>query len=159
MTIPQSHITDSQGLIGDAEIEMYQIDLSGGSSLFLTPDYTRTWNGHTWDGCAIKLTGEGTFSNDQVAKPRLQIQNPDGLYSQLVSQGSLNKALVTRYRVLLSDLNDNVPIYVSNIWQVNRIASLNKLIVDAELRGLSDATNFIIPADTYQPPNYPAVTL
>ena len=159
MTVPANQITDAQQLLGDGYVDLFQVNLYGGGALFLKADHSETWNGQFWEGVGLKLTGVGTYGNEQVARPRLMMQNPDAAFSPFVSQGALDTSLVTRFRVLLADLRANNPVYVNQTWQVGRVLSCNRFSLTLELRGLADAPNAIVPAQTYSPPKYPTVSL
>ena len=159
MSIPASHIDDAQTLAADAYVELFQIDFYTGSTSCFKTDHSETWNGRLWEGIALKLSGTGVYGDGQVARPKLQVQNPDGALSPFVSEGAFDGAFVTRYRVLRPDMEQNLPIFVSQVWQVSRIISLTKVSLEVELRSFGDCPQFIIPTDTFSPPLYPVVSV
>lgn len=159
MTIPASHIDEAQKLNAQGYAELYRMDFHGGSTVYLKTDHTEAWNGNVWEGVALKLTGAGQYGSDQVARPKLELQNPNGMFSPFVSEGVLDGALVTRFRVLYEDILANNPVYVSNVWQVTRVASLTKVSMALELRSFGDSPVFLIPSLTYSPPVFPVVSV
>jgi len=156
--IPASHITDAQQTQGDAEVQLFQIDLYGGGTVYLTADQDQLWNGNQWEAAGIRLTGEGSYGDEQVSRPRLVIQNPDAIFSTFMGQLAFDMAIVTRYKVLLQDIYDEVPVYVSQVWQVGRVVEGNRITITLELRGMMDAPNFVIPSETFSPPKFPTVS-
>ena len=157
--IPASHIDEANKLEADGIVELFQIDMTNTSSLYLKSESTALWNGQTWEGLAIALSGVGSYGDDQISKPKLSLTNPDAIFSPFVSQGEFDAAFVTRYRVLYDDLVNDRPIYINQVWQINRVAALTRSMVSLELRSLTDVPNFIIPARTYTPPKFPVVSI
>lgn len=156
---PAGHVEDAQLLVADGYVELFQIDLYTGSSVYLKTDHTETWNGNVWEGVSLKMTGVAKFADDQVSRPTFQIQNPMGSFSPFASEGAFDGAFVTRYRVLYADLQAGLPIYTSQVWQVNRIVGLTKDSLTVELRSFSDSPVFIIPGATFSPPKFPVVSV
>ena len=158
--VPPSHVAPSLSLTADGYVDFFQIVLQPPSTtlIALTADIDRTWNGIVWNGTAIRLSGFGVSSDGQNSRPKLETLNPGGLFSPYVSDGLLDYAHVTRFRVLLADaINDN-PVYISQQWLVGRIALCTRTRLQLELRTLIDVPNFQIPANTFSPPLFPSVT-
>lgn len=159
LVVPASQIADAQQTQGDAIIKLFQVDFFGGSSVYLSADNTFTWNGLLWEGIGLQITGEASYGDDQVSRPKLSIQNPNGAFSLFMSQLAFDGAVITCFRILKSDLLDNNPVYTSQVWQVGRVLSGNRMVIVLELRSFADAPNYLIPAQTYAPPKYPTVSL
>lgn len=159
-TLPESHVVDAHKLDGDGFPKLYKIELkSPGGVLYLTNGPTVTWDGHTWEGIGIQITEVKASANDDVNRPKLQVRNPDGLYSPLVDQGFFDNARVTRYTVKREHLEAGTVIFTKQVWRVSRIEALNRQGVSAELRSQLDGQFFVIPGKTYNPPEFPQVSL
>jgi lambda family phage minor tail protein L len=155
-----THAEDSVKLEADGIIDLYRIDLtSGGGTLFLKANDTVTWQGHTWEGIAIQLSGYANSSDEEMSRPQLTVANPEGVLSQYVLNGHMEKALVKRIRVLRQNLLANLNIFDQQSWYVIRVSSVNRVMIAFELRNPIDGPNFLCPARMFLPPEFPAVSL
>lgn len=93
-----------------------------------------------------------------MSRPKLQVVNPEGVFSKIILDGDLDKAFCYRYRVLRRDIDQNRPVYQMLMWIIWTATSINKHYVEFELRNPMDGNNFYIPARQYLPPEFPAVT-
>lgn len=161
MTAPLSHIVEATKLTADAEVYLYRLDLrpSGSQSVYLKSDETVFWQGQIWEGLAIAMSGVGRYADEKFSRPRLVLQNPDGIFSKLISQGALDGADVVRFKVLKGDLDRDRGVYQMQSWWIARVVSLSRVSVQCELREQLDGPNFILPAHTYSPPEFPTVTI
>ncbi|HQT80195.1 MAG TPA: hypothetical protein PLD10_24410 [Rhodopila sp.] len=157
-SVPATHLTEALKLEAEGYVDLFKIVFYQSSTLYIKSDNTVSWNGQVWEGIALKLTGVASYGDTQVSRPKLQLQNPDAIWSPFVSEGVLEGAMVTRYRVLNSDLAANNPVYISQTWQVGRVMSCTRLYIIMELRSLIDAPNFLIPARLFAPPAFPTVS-
>ena len=157
---PDSHLEDSNKLDADAYIELFKIILSDNSSIvYLKDSNDASWQGNTYEGTGIKLTGVGTYSDDETARPQLTLFNPKGVYSSLVDEGLLDNATVIRTRILKKHLEEDENISRSQQWRVNRVATLTKHSMSLELRDMLDGQYFLTPGRMYIPPEFPQVNL
>jgi len=152
-------IAESLKLEANGIVDFFQIILSSGGTIFLTSDQTKTWNSEIWEGVLIKLSGIGQYGDDQVSRPKLQVQNPAGAYTKFMGEGAFELALIYRFRVDYSDYINNLPVYITQQWQVSRVATGTKLYINLELQDQTNIPNAIIPARTYSPPNFPVVSV
>lgn len=158
--IPLSHMQDSKKLEADAYIDLFQIVLKQDNGiLYLKMNKTMEWQGNSYQGTLIKLTGVGSYADDQVSRPSLAIWNPEGVFSALVDKGILNNARVYRIRVLKDDLINNRPVYRRSQWKVSRVSALVAPFINLELRDMLDGQNFLTPARMFMPPEFPTVSL
>jgi phage-related protein len=158
-TIPHSHIEDAQKLEADAYIELFKLRLFMEQVLYFKADKGGVWQDNTYEGVALSMTGMGAYADQQVARPKLTIQNPDAVYSTFINQGTLERAEVTRYRVKRTDYEADLPIFVSQVWYVGRVTMLTRLYFSVELRAIGDNPNFTIPSRTFSPPEFPSVSI
>lgn len=156
-TIPSSHIVDAQKLEADGIVELFRLAIYGGQFIRFKRDKTGTWQGNSYSGVALQMTGSGSYADQQVARPKLAVQNPDSIFSPSINQGLLERAILTRYRILKADYDANINIYVSQVWYVGRVTALTKHFFSVELRALGDNANFTIPGKTFSPPDFPSV--
>lgn len=159
MSTPQEHKADAHQLTGDGVVELFEILPVGGGTLYLKANNDVVWQGHTWQGIGIILTGIERTADDQNNRPKLVIGNPDAVYSPIVRDGALNSAVVNRYEVLLSHILSNSNIYSKKTWRARRVPSLNRSSITLELRTLADGQYFMIPGRQFISPDFPLVTL
>jgi hypothetical protein len=173
-SIPDEHLEDAQKLIADGIVQLYEIKLANNTYLHLKPDNSVQWNGETWAGLPILFEGYSTAQGDSYSRPTLSIANPDTInendgnarstLSSLVlptedyPYGLLNRAIVNRYLVLYDDIVNDRPIYQKKTWVIWFIKTINKNLIQVELRNPMDGVNFDVPARMYIPPEFPFVT-
>lgn len=150
---------DRVKLSADGVVTLFRIDLRDSSTLFLKPDNDLTWQGHDWEGTAIMLQGVAQSASDELSRPTLSVANPDGIFSQYVVQGVLEKSIVTRYRVLMNNILTDSNIYEQMTWYISRVISVSIANVAVELRNPIDGPTFQTPYRMYLPPDFPAVSL
>lgn len=129
------------------------------SILYLTPYDRIDWLDHTWESLPCKMTDNGQNSNGELSRPKFSAVNPDGLFSLWIEAGFADGALITRYRILQSDLNAGVAAYTKSIWVFSKVISLNKDLVTFECRSTLDGANYDLPARSFYPPDFPHVSL
>lgn len=157
---PASHIKDSKELEGDAYVDLFEITLADKSTrLFFKKDKDGTYQGNTYEGTGIKLDGVAKYADDEVARPKLSLFNPDGVFSSLVDKHLLDSAQITRIRVLKDDFDNDRPVYRRQRWRVSRVATVKKGVIGLELRDMLDGQNFLTPGRMFIPPDFPAVSI
>ena len=60
--------------------------------------------GVTYENFPHQFSGYNIQSTGEQSRPKLQVANPDGLFSNLLVNGTLRQAQLIRYLVLRSDL-------------------------------------------------------
>lgn len=156
---PTEHLEDAQKLEADGYVHLYEIELKTGSKLFLKMDNDVTWQGNTYEGTFITLTGIGKSADEETARPRLTIANPDGIFSPLIRDGELNRAKITRIRVLKAHLDADMNISRRETWRISRPISVNRVRVQFEVRSQLDGQFFLVPGRMFIPPEFPQVSL
>lgn len=160
MTIPAEHIEDSLKLEADGYVSLYQIILpEGAGTLYLTHNHDKTWQGNSYEGTFINISGVASFADEEASRPSLTILNPMNIFHSLVNQGALDNAKVVRIRVLKEHYENNVNIFRKQQWRISRVASLVEPNIVVELRNMMDGQMFMTPARMYIPPEFPAVSL
>lgn len=150
---------DRVKLTADGIVELVRVELATGGTLFLKNNDTVTWQGHSWEGVAMQFQGYANSSDEELSRPTLSIANPDGILSQYILNGALEKSVVKRIRVLRANLLANQNIFEQQSWYISRVVSVNKTMAVFELRNPIDGPNFQCPARMYLPPDFPAVQL
>lgn len=174
-SVPNEHLEDAQKLVADGIVQLYEIKLINNTYIYIKPDNSVTWNGKDWLGLPILFEGYSSAQGDSYARPTLSVANPDYIneqdgnarssFSSLVlptkeyPYGLLNRAVVNRYLVLYDDLVNNRPIYQKKTWIIWFIKTINKNMIQVELRNPMDGVNFDVPARMYIPPEFPFVTI
>lgn len=160
MDLPESHIEDSFKLEADGKVDLFQIHLAGSNAkLYLKLNNSVTWQGNTYEGTGIKLEGVAKYSDDQVARPKLTLFNPNGVYNSFVDQGFLDNGLIIRYRILKEHLDANLNIFMRQQWRISRVANLKSYYIVLELRDLMDGQAFQCPGRMFIPPEFSKVSL
>lgn len=158
LLIPEEHREENLKLSADAYVDLFHIQLRNGSNFFIKSGDPVFWNGNDWESLPISLTGYEINSDEKSSRPKLQVVNPEGIFSKIILDGDLDKAFCYRYRVLRRDLDQNRPVYQMLMWIIWTATSINKNYVEFELRNPMDGNNFYIPARQYLPPEFPSVT-
>lgn len=161
MTIPAEQIVESFKLSPDAQVNLWQISFRNNGGTVRLKDYeTLSWQGYTWESCPISLSGDERRSDGEAARPKLVVVNPFGRFTPYVLAGVLEYAVVIRKQVLYQHLLSNSNIYNQRMWKVGRVSQfVSGHSITLELRSMSDAPNFQIPARQFLPPEFPLVTL
>lgn len=157
--LPDEHKEENLKLSADAYVDLFHIQVRSGGSFFIKTGDPVTWNGNTWESLPIKLTGFEMNSDGKASRPKLQVANPEGVFSKIILDGDLDKAFIYRYRVLRKNLEADRPIYQLNMWLIWMASSVTKHYIEFELRNPMDGNNFTVPARQYIPPEFPTVTL
>lgn len=140
-------------------IEMYLPAVNESYYLRFTNQADIEWNGHTWEGIGIQITGINVAGAGEVNRPTLQVMNPAGIFSAYIAQGKLNRGTVTRYRVLARHARSGQVISLRQIWKIGRTIALNRDTVSLELKSFMDGHAFTIPARQFFPPEFTHVKL
>lgn len=156
-SIPEEQLEDAQKLVADGIVQLYEIRLADGTYLHLKADNSVEWNGYQWTGIPILFEGYSSAQGSSYSRPTLSIANPDGAFSTFVRDGFLDRAVVNRYIVLYDDIVNDRPIYQKKTWIIWFIKTLNRNIIQVELRNPMDGVNFDVPARMYIPPEFPFV--
>jgi lambda family phage minor tail protein L len=158
MAIPDSHKEENLKLTADAYVDLFHIQLRNGSNFYIKNGDPIFWGQHDWESLPVSLSGYEISSDESVSRPKLQIVNPDGVFSKVILDGEMNKAYIYRYRVLRKDLEQDNPVYQMLMWLIWYPTLINKNYVEFELRNPLDGNNFYVPARQYLPPDFPTVT-
>lgn len=159
--IPLSQKFDAYEIESKGLRDLFKIELRDASNsvMYLTPHNELYYMDQSWEYLPCKLTDNAQNSTGEQSRPKFAAVNPNGLFSLWVGSGALEGAIVTRYRVLLTDIEKDVRAYTRNMWIVSKVISLNKDIITIELRSTLDGINFKLPARTFFPPDFPHVSL
>lgn len=158
-SIPAEHRVDSVKLQADAQYDLFQIQLTDGQILYLSPRDTVTWQGDVYDSIAIHLTGVGKRADDEKSRPKLTIMNFEGIFNVLIAQKIVYGATVRRYRVLGANIEANRNIAEIQSWKVRRPERLTRSVIVLQLADQLDGQFFILPARQFLPPEFPTVSL
>lgn len=159
--LPLSQVFDAFELESQGIREFFQLELrnAGGVNLYLSPQNTAEFLGRTWESLPCKLSDVSQNSTGEQSRPKFTAANPQGVFSLWVQNGAIDGAILTRYRVLMSDLTANTRAYAKNTWLVSKVLSLNKDTIIMELRSSLDGPNYQVPSRSFYPPDFPHVSL
>ena len=160
-TVPAEHVEDAQKLIGgDGFVELLKIDLSKGAGTFRIKDNGEgTWQGDTYEYYPFSIGGVEYKSSEEESRPTLRLANPDHLFTRSIDDGYLEKAVITRYRILKDNFDNNRNIKEQRRWYIRRIIVVATTHIMAEMSNLIDGPNYIIPARMFIPPEFAVVSL
>lgn len=152
-------VEDRYKLTAEGIVELFKIELLNGGVIRIKANNTVSWQGHSYEGYAVQMTGVNTSSDEELSRPNLALANPDGIFSAFIIGGTLEKALVTRYLILKANLDANLNVAEAQSWYVSRVVSLNKISCQLELRNPIDGPQFLCPARMFIPPEFKTVGL
>lgn len=162
-TIPSQHIDDSQKLIADGMVTLFEITPAGSTGVIrVKSDDTVTWQGFEYTGIPIAITGEKRQSDSGLANPRLTVgqDNIDiSLLKPLVFDGSLDNARIKKITVLSENLKNNLNVKEEVLYRVKRVESYTRTRISLILATYSDSLGFELPYKSYESPDFPAVLL
>lgn len=151
---------DALSLTPEGMIELLQIDLATGqTTLRFSKNEDLQYLGATWESVPFNLSEAGVNTQGEASRPKLSVVNPDGAFSAWIAQGAADSALVTRYRILQSDLEAGSAAYQKRVWRISKPLSLSKSLVVFELRSPLDGQAFVLPGRAFYPPEFPHVSL
>lgn len=159
--IPESHVIDSYDLNSKGYRDLFQLQLSGEENVIvlLTAENQITYLGNTYESLPCSLSESAQNSTGEQSRPKLTIANPDGMFSLFIQKGYMDGCVVTRYRVLLPDLQNDIASFQKSTWTVSQTVGLNKTLASFELRSSLDGVNYLLPARSFYPPAFPHVSL
>lgn len=166
--IPNEHRRENLKLNAEPYVDLFHIQLQGdpGGDLFLKNGDPIQWSltgsdddKINWESYPLSFSGYEMKADGQLSRPTLQVLNPGGVFSGYVLDGSMDKAMLFRYRVLRSDLEANRAVFQMNQWIIWQCTSITKNYMIFECRNNMDGNNFYVPARQYMPPEFPTVVL
>jgi phage-related protein len=159
--VPISQQHDAFALESKGIRQFFKLELrdAQNSVLYLTPFDQIVFLGQTWETISCKLSDNSQNSSGEQSRPKFACANPGGAFSLYVEQGAIDGAVLTRYEVLLTDLYAGVNNYTKRLWVVSKVLNLTDKLVTLELRSTLDGANFMLPARSYYPPDFPHVSL
>ncbi len=159
--IPDSYLADAHELESKGSRDLFRIELRDGAStvLYFNPLNSVTYQGRTWDTLPCKLSDSAQNTTGEQSRPKFSVVNPDGVFSLWLQSGALNGAVLTRYRVMLPDIDANNAAFIRNLWIISKVLTLNKRMLTLELRSILDGANFMVPNRSFYPPDFPHVSL
>lgn len=132
---------------------------------------TIKWQGVTYENFPHQFSGYNIQSTGEQSRPKLQVANPNGLFSALLvggtlptNQGNLSglnlrQAQLIRYLVLRADLLADESRYLRNKWLLAKIVNLTRDSVNFELRSILDGVRYTLPARQYISPDFPVTSM
>lgn len=157
--VPIEQVEDALSLKSDGRVYLYEIELTNGAFIRLRNGPNVIWNSMEFEGHSISVSGKGQSSTEETFRPKMQVANPEGIFSSYIAAGVLERAYVREYTVLRTHLDTNQPIYTMRMWTVGKVVSLNHHMMVLELRELGDGPNFVIPGRVFIAPEFPQVSL
>lgn len=161
--IPAEHITDSQLLTADGEIELFELTPSGTSAkLYFKNDNTLTWQGNEYTGLPLELSGEANNAEGTSVQPQLSIGQPNidlSFFKGLIYDGSLDNARIDIHTVLLAHILANSNIKRTRTYRVKRVDNYGATQIVLALSVFSVSGPSQIPFRQYTPPAFPFVRL
>ena len=157
--VPSTILDTTQELSPEPLVRLYRIALQSGPTFYLSPNQQETWQGNTYDSIPCTMTDMSMEADGKMNRPKFTFVNPAGIFTSSVASGAMNNAIITRYRVLRSDLDLDNSFALSEAYRVSRVVTINKAQITLELRDVLDGHNFTLPARSYYPPEFPSVSL
>lgn len=159
--IPESQKFDAFELESQGIREFYKIEFLAPDDpvMYITPHNETVWMDQTWESLQCNMSENAQNSSGEMSRPKFTIVNPNGMFSLWIEAGYTDGAILSRYRVMLSDLEIGAAVYTKQIWTLSKVVSLNKKLAVFECRSTIDGPNFDLPARSFYPPDFPHVSL
>lgn len=160
MSVPNQHTQESQSLNPQDFLDFIEIRMASGAIVRLCEYGEYNWNGMLFEYGYIQITGADERNNgEKIVRPILNFANPEAAFHLPVSQGLLDQAVVSRFRVLPKNLNASPAIFEPRTWRLTRITNMTRQVLSAELRSVSDIQETIMPPRQYLRQDFPSVSL
>lgn len=160
--LPAEHISEAHKLEAKGYVDLVELKLfnpEGGTVfLYICAQKPVTWQGKTWERVEHSISEFAQSSSGELSRPKFTIVNPGSVFSRYAHQGYFNNALVSRYRVLTSDIDTNTNSFQFHVWRVSKVLNIGPHMVVTEMRSSLDGHAFFLPARTYRPPTFPTVS-
>lgn len=162
VTSNPTHMAEATSLTPEPYVELFKFIPN-----FNTPDQFMAFTNHpiiTWQGISYEnfphdFNGYNIQSTGEQSRPKLQIANPNSVFSSLILSGSLRQAQLIRYLVLRKDLLEDNNIFLRNKWLVSKVMNITRDTVSFELRSVLDGVRYNLPARQYISPEFPATSM
>ena len=158
-TLPESHLSANEKLEGEAYFDLFEVHFNPSGVFYFHRNSEVTWQGNTYQGWAVTLNEVARYASEERARPTLAVMNIDGALSPFVADGSFNRAVLKRKRVLKQHILSDEDVKQETIWMMWMPKTLNKNVMEFELRTFSDGQNFTLPARKFMPPEWPYISL
>lgn len=162
-SIPIEHITDSQQLSADAELDFYELTPAGQSGvIYFKNDNTMTWKGNEYAGIPLTFSGEVHTADGNAVQPQLVLGQTNidlSVFKGLIYDGSLDGAKIVRHRVLLTHALANQDIKVSRTYRVKRVDTYSAIQIVLALATFTVTGPSTMPFRQFLPPDFPFVRI
>lgn len=161
MSAPSQHLTEALKLEADAIVDLFEIQLKTKPVVLrVKNNNTVSWQGQTYEGMPLTLTGDKRTSDGEEARPTFMFANPLGAFNTYAAQGDFDRAIFIRKRVLRTEMEANINRFQPAMWYVARVREIKSGVgITLELRSMHEGQTFKIPARMYMPPEFPTVSL
>lgn len=156
------HLRQSRLLQPSPYVDFFDIRVNPtvqATRLFLTTHPDIEWNGQKWLNFPLELSGDSLKTGGELVRPQLKLGNPQGIFSYAISANQIYSGTVRRYRVLRTHLESGAVSFLTNFWDIGKVASLNRDYLVLELRSPMDRHDYNLPARQFFPPEFPYVKL
>lgn len=151
--------TDAFELEGRAEVILFKLVLADGTIFFMSPKQDWTWRGDFYEEIPCHLSQVKRQADGKLSRPKFTFVNPKEIFSAAVAGGTLENAYLTRHRIMKSDLEADLDLSIKQTMRISRVMSINHEAITTELRGALDGAAFQIPYRTFNPPEFPHVSV
>lgn len=156
--IPSEQITDGLELQADSVIDLYEIQLVAGGSIFFKNKNTLTWLGNQYVGLPLKFQPAEKTLEGKQDRPSLAIGQVDSIFTPFLYQGHIDGSLLFHYRVLGQHILSNTDVRNTQVWFISQVPNYTPDLITMRLRRISDGPNHTVPARQYIAPEFPSVS-
>jgi hypothetical protein len=162
---PGDHIDESLKLEADGYVDLWEIRLKKVGIIYrftqaVSDGAEIVWQGETYEALACQMQGERRSTDDQAARPKLIVVNPENVFGAYAAEGFFDLAEVTRFRVLGRHVLANVNIFQKRLWLVRRPLEVTDQVLTLELGSPLDMPAWQTPRRIFSPSEgYPFVVL
>lgn len=158
-TVPNSIRDTAFSLAPPGLAWLFRLVLPNGAIFRICPHRTVSWQGNQYDFLPCGLSELKTEADGKASRPNFTFANPEGLFTSAVGQGLLENAQLTRYTLLVTDLEANQPFSIEQGWKITQVQSVQRGLIVTQCREPHDLPVFVLPARAFYPPEFPHVRI
>jgi len=153
---------NAQKLSPDAEIVLYELTTTSGSTVFFKSGPEVTYQGDDYISVPASLSGESRTIEADRRRQTLTIGSDDydlGILKSTLFSGEVDGATILKHVVELEDLKADNDIRNTSVFTVKQVEGYSRSRISLVLGRFSPSTQTTIPYRKYQRPAFPYVRL
>lgn len=157
-----TNFENSQKLAPDAEITLFHLTTTGGTSVYFKSGPEAEYLGDTYESIPCGLTSEKKTAEGSPERPILTLGGDDinlAVLKPALFSGQVDGGTLTKHVVELQDMLANNNIKITTDYRIKQIRDYNETSVSLVLARFSPSSQTTIPFVKYTRPGFPHVQL